>query len=172
MTARLTVVKGDITEQQVDVIVNAANSSLRGGSGVDGAIHRAAGPGLDEECRTIGGCPTGEARITRGYRLPAPWIIHTVGPIWCGRERGESELLAQCYRNCLALVEERGLCTVAFPSISTGAYAFPVDQASAIAVREIRAFLDRNETVEQVRVVCFDDGTFRAYLRQLAEDTI
>ncbi len=161
--ARLVLVQGDITRQHVHAIVNAANNSLLGGGGVDGAIHRAAGPQLLAECITLGGCETGEARLTRGYRLPARWVIHTVGPIWRGGGRGEDELLARCYRSCFALVEEHGIRSVAFPSISTGAYGFPLDRASRIAVAEIRKFLAGNTMVEKVVVVAYDRRTFEAY---------
>lgn len=160
---RLEIVQGDITDQAVDAIVNAANTSLLGGGGVDGAIHRAAGPELLAECRTLGGCPTGEARITRGYRLPAKHVIHTVGPVWHGGGPREDELLARCYRSVFALVEQYGLRSVAFPSISTGAYRFPVTRASRIALREIMAFLEQNTTVEKVVVVCFGQDVFDAY---------
>jgi O-acetyl-ADP-ribose deacetylase (regulator of RNase III) len=160
---RLEIVPGDITQQAVDAIVNAANTSLLGGGGVDGAIHRAAGPELLAECRTLGGCPTGEARITGGYRLPAKHVIHTVGPVWHGGDHNEDELLARCYRSVFALVEQHGLRSVAFPSISTGAYRFPVARASRIAVREIASFLERNTTVETVVVVCFGPDVFDAY---------
>ncbi len=160
---RLVLVQGDITRQQVDAIVNAANNSLLGGGGVDGAIHRAAGPQLLAECITLGGCETGEARLTQGYRLPARRVIHTVGPVWHGGGRGEDELLARCYRSSFALVEEHGIRSVAFPSISTGAYGFPVERASRIAVGEIREFLGRNTTVEKVVVVAYDRRTYEAY---------
>ncbi len=166
---RLAVVEGDITRQAVDAIVNAANSTLLGGGGVDGAIHRAAGPELLEECRTLGGCPTGQARITKGYRLPARWVIHTVGPVWRGGRHGEDELLASCYRNCFALVEEHGLRTVAFPSISTGAYGFPMERAARIAAREAKAFLERNQTVEKVLLVCFGKDAFDMHVKAVDE---
>ena len=169
MPDRLTIVEGDITRQRVDAIVNAANTTLLGGGGVDGAIHRAAGPRLLEECRTLGGCPTGEARITKGYDLPAKWVIHTVGPVWSGGNRGEDELLARCYRSVFALVEQHGIRTVALPSISTGAYRFPVDQASRIALAEIQAFLDRHAAAEQVIVVCFLPEVCRSYRAALEE---
>lgn len=160
---RLRVVEGDLTREAVDAIVNAANPSLLGGGGVDGAIHRAAGPELLEECRTLGGCQTGEARITRGYRLPARYVIHTVGPVWRGGERGEDGLLAACYRNSLALAKEHGLKTIAFPSISTGVYGFPMDRAARVAVRECRAFLEREPEFEEIRLVCFGAAAFELY---------
>ena len=160
---RIAVVEGDITQQRVDAIVNAANSTLLGGGGVDGAIHRAAGPELLAECRTLGGCPTGQAKITRGYKLPAKWVIHTVGPVWHGGNHGEDELLADCYRSCFALVEEHGIKTVAFPSISTGAYGFPMDRAARIAVLEAKDFLARNQSVEQVVLVCFGASALEIY---------
>jgi len=163
MPERIDVVEGDITGLSVDAIVNAANSSLLGGGGVDGAIHRAAGPKLLEECRTLGGCPVGEARITRGYDLPARHVIHTVGPVWHGGRQGEDDDLANCYRNSLALAARQGLRTIAFPAISTGAYGFPADRAAKIAVREVREFLKRELSVEKVTFVCFDARARRAY---------
>jgi O-acetyl-ADP-ribose deacetylase (regulator of RNase III) len=160
---RFEVVLGDITQQEVDAIVNAANSSLLGGGGVDGAIHRAAGPGLLQECQGLGGCPTGEARITAGHRLKARHILHAVGPVWHGGGRGEDELLARCYRSCFELLRAHGLCSVAFPAISCGAYGYPLDRAAAIAVAEIRRFLQSDDTVERVRVVCFGGDVRDAY---------
>ena len=144
--AKIELIQADITKQKVDAIVNAANTTLLGGGGVDGAIHRAAGPELFEECRKLGGCPTGEARITRGYRLAAKHVIHTVGPIWHGGRSGEDELLRKCYQNSLDLAEENGLKSIAFPSISTGAYNFPIDRAARIAIGAVRAFLRRPQS--------------------------
>jgi O-acetyl-ADP-ribose deacetylase (regulator of RNase III) len=165
---KITVVMGDITTINVDAIVNAANNSLLGGGGVDGAIHSAAGPELLEECRTLGGCPTGEARLTKGYRLPAKWVIHTVGPIWRGGDSGEDELLASCYRSCFALAERHGMKSIAFPSISTGAYGFPVERASRIAVREMSLFLEKNSSIE-VMAVCFNQRVYSCYIEVLKE---
>lgn len=163
---KIEVIMGDITALRVDALVNAANSSLLGGGGVDGAIHSAAGPELLEECRKIGGCPTGEARITTGYRLPTRFVIHTVGPIWRGGGCSEDELLARCYRSCFELVERHGIKSIAFPSISTGAYGFPADRASRIAVREMSAFLERNGSVE-VMAVCFNKKVYDCYQQAL-----
>jgi len=165
----IVVVEGDITEQNVDAIVNAANASLLGGGGVDGAIRRAAGPELLEECRTLHGCPTGEAKITRGYRLPARWVIHTVGPVWRGGRDFEDELLANCYRRSLAVAVQNGVRSVAFPAISTGIYGFPLERAARIAVREVRAFLEKNPAFEKVFFVCFDSRASNCYQRVLAE---
>jgi O-acetyl-ADP-ribose deacetylase (regulator of RNase III) len=151
----------------VDAIVNAANSSLLGGGGVDGAIHRAAGPGLLAETRKIGGCPTGEAKVSRGYDLPAAFVIHTVGPVWGGGRRNEDELLARCYRNSLAAAKKLGVRTLAFPSISTGAYGFPLERATEIALRETAKFLETDKTLEKVVFVCFGNEAFEA-ARQIA----
>lgn len=167
MTARVEAVQGDITRQAVDAIVNAANTTLLGGGGVDGAIHRVAGPELLEECRTIGGCPTGEARITRGYRLPAKDVIHTVGPVWNGGSRGEAALLRWCYRNSLALADQHEARSIAFPSISTGAYRYPIEQAATIAVDTVREYLRGTTRLELVRFVCFSAGDLEVYRRLL-----
>ena len=166
---RIEVVEGDITKQAVDAIVNAANTTLLGGGGVDGAIHRAAGPELLAECRTLGGCATGQAKITKGYRLPAKWVIHTVGPVWRDGLHGEDELLASCYRSAFALAEEHAIRTIAFPSISTGAYGFPMDRATHIAVREAKKFLERNPAVERVLLVCFGRSAFQIHSQALNE---
>jgi len=165
----LVVVEGDITMQAVDAIVNAANTTLLGGGGVDGAIHRAAGPGLLEECRGLGGCPTGQARITKGYKLRAKWVIHTVGPIWRDGNRMEDDLLAGCYRNCLTLAREHGIHSIAFPSISTGAYGFPMDRAARIAVREIRKGLEENKSLREVRLVCFGKSALEIHEQAVKE---
>jgi len=160
---RIEIVQSDITKLHVDAIVNAANESLLGGGGVDGAIHAAAGPELLAECRTLGGCPTGQAKITKGYRLPAKHVIHTVGPVWHGSQHGEDDLLASCYRHSLALAEKRKLASIAFPSISTGVYRFPIDRAVRIALREIAAFLETSKSVRKVTLVCFGADAFETH---------
>ncbi len=166
---RIEIIQGDITKQSADAIVNAANCSLLGGGGVDGAIHRAAGPELLAECRTLNGCETGKAKITKGYRLPAKYVIHTPGPIWYGGSRGEAELLASCYRSCLTLASENGCKTVDFPSISTGVYHFPLDKAARIAVNTISDYLKDHDDIERVRMVCFDSRTLAQYEKALTE---
>ena len=166
---KLLVVRGDITREETDAIANAANSSLLGGGGVDGAIHRAAGPRLLEECRTLGGCRTGEAKITKGYDLKAKYVIHTPGPVWHGGDYGEEELLRSCYVSCLELAAENGCRTVDFPSISTGVYHFPLEKASRIAIGTIAAYLEEHPEIERVRMVCFDARTEAAYAAALAE---
>jgi O-acetyl-ADP-ribose deacetylase (regulator of RNase III) len=165
---RIRLTRGDITELPVDAIVNAANPTLLGGGGVDGAIHRAAGPELLAECRTLGGCLPGQSKLTRGYRLPAAWVIHTVGPIWRGGDEGEDETLASCYRTALTLAAERRLATMAFPAISCGVYGFPVPRACAIAVREIAAFLGGSPHPARVDLVCFDAEVYEEYRKLLA----
>ncbi len=169
MRDRTRLVPGDITTLEVDAIVNAANSSLLGGGGVDGAIHTAAGPELLAECRTLGGCPTGDAKITRGYRLPARHVIHTVGPVWQGGGSNEDDLLANCYRNSLELAASRALRTIAFPAISTGVYGFPIERATRTALREVADFLDGDDTIEEVIFVCHSDADYPVYTRLLEE---
>ena len=163
MRERIELALGDITELAVDAIVNAANTSLLGGGGVDGAIHRAAGLGLLEECATLGGCPTGEARITGGHNLPAKYVIHTVGPVWSGGDNDEDALLAACYRNSMALAAERGIRTIAFPAISTGVYGFPKERATRIAVREVATALERHSEIEMVTFVAFSKRDYGVY---------
>ncbi|WP_426734515.1 O-acetyl-ADP-ribose deacetylase [Myxococcus faecalis] len=163
----LELIRGDITRVDADAIVNAANSALLGGGGVDGAIHRAAGPELLAECRLLHGCPTGQAKLTKGYRLPARHVIHTVGPVWGGGARGEEATLARCYKSVFALVEQHGLRSVAFPSISTGVYRFPIERAALIALREIRAALGRLPQLEKVTVVLFSQADLETYQRAL-----
>jgi O-acetyl-ADP-ribose deacetylase (regulator of RNase III) len=165
--SRISAIEADITTLPVDAIVNAANSSLLGGGGVDGAIHRAAGPKLLAECRTLRGCPTGEARITGGYDLPAKHVIHTVGPVWHGGSHGEDDDLANCYRNSLALALQHGLKTVAFPAISTGVYGFPLDRATNIAVREVKQFTADHPEIAQVTFCCFSSEAAELYEREL-----
>ena len=160
---RIEVIQADITTLDVDAIVNAANRSLLGGGGVDGAIHRAAGPELLAECKTLGGCETGHAKITGGYRLPARYVIHAVGPVWHGGTQGEADLLASCYRESLELAVEHDVRTVAFPAISCGIYGFPVEKAAPIAVGEVDAFLEEHDAIEKVYLVCFGETVFRAF---------
>jgi O-acetyl-ADP-ribose deacetylase (regulator of RNase III) len=157
IASRVSIVRGDITALDVEAIVNAANSALLGGGGVDGAIHRAAGPELLAECRTLGGARTGEAKITRGYRLKAQFVIHAVGPVWHGGDRGEPELLASCYEKSLVLARDRGVHSLAFPSISTGAYGYPVELAAVVAQSTVRAFLEKNAVPERVVFCCFSE---------------
>jgi O-acetyl-ADP-ribose deacetylase (regulator of RNase III) len=168
MDPRIEILEGDITKQKVDAIVNAANNSLLGGGGVDGAIHRAAGPELLSETRKIGGCPTGEARVSKGYRLPAKWVIHTVGPIWAGGNKNEDHLLTSCYRNSFRAARELGIESIAFPSISTGAYGFPLERATEIALRETKKYLGTDKTLTKVVFVCFGEETRNTY-REIAE---
>ena len=163
MEERIHIVEGDITKQEVDAIVNAANTSLLGGGGVDGAIHRAAGPELLEETRKIGGCPTGEARVSKGYLLPAKWVIHTVGPVWTGGQKNEENLLAGCYRNSLKAAQELGIKTIAFPSISTGVYGFPLERATEIALEETKKFLQTDKSLNRVIFVCFGEKAYNTY---------
>jgi O-acetyl-ADP-ribose deacetylase (regulator of RNase III) len=163
MTDRIEIEQADITTLQVDAIVNAANTSLLGGGGVDGAIHRAAGPGLLAECRSLGGCPTGQARLTKGYNLPARFVIHTVGPVWRGGSFGEPGLLAACYRNSLTVAADHGLRAIAFPSISTGAYGYPIESAARVAVDTVREVLSRSTMPEEVTFCCFSRDDLAVY---------
>lgn len=165
MNKKISIIIGDITKQATDAIVNAANTSLLGGGGVDGAIHRAAGKELLEECRTLNGCLTGEAKITKGYKLPAKYVIHTVGPVWNGGKYDEEKKLANCYKNSLALALKNKIKSISFPSISTGVYHFPIDLASKIALREISDFLKKNKEIEEVVIVCFDKNTYDEYMK-------
>ena len=167
--SKIAVIQGDITQQRVDAIVNAANNSLLGGGGVDGAIHRAAGPQLLAECRQLKGCETGDAKITQGYNLPAKWVIHTVGPVWKGGNYGEDELLAICYRNCLAIAEQYQIETIAFPAISTGIYGFPVARAAKIAITEIQAFLASNHALKQIVLVCFSQDAYDCFTKAVQQ---
>jgi O-acetyl-ADP-ribose deacetylase len=168
LMVKLSVIQEDITRLKVDAIVNAANSALLGGGGVDGAIHRAAGPGLLAECKTLGGCPVGEAKITSGYNLPAKFIIHTVGPVWHGGNSSESKLLANCYRNCLVIAEHLKIHTIAFPSISTGVYGYPKEKAAAVALEEIRKHSDM-ESLKEIIFVTFDRENYSIYSSMLKE---
>jgi O-acetyl-ADP-ribose deacetylase (regulator of RNase III) len=168
MDPRIEIIEGDITKQPVDAIVNAANTSLLGGGGVDGAIHRSAGPELLEETRKIGGCPTGEAKVSGGYRLPAKHVIHTVGPVWAGGHKAEENLLASCYRNSLKAAQDLKIKTIAFPSISTGAYGFPLERATEIALKETKKFLETDKTLSKVVFVCFGEKALNMY-RKVAD---
>lgn len=169
MEDRIEVVKGDITREKVDAIVNAANKTLLGGGGVDGAIHRAAGPELLDECKTLGGCETGEAKMTQGYDLPAEYVIHAVGPVWRGGNDNEEELLANAYRNSLRIASENDLKSIAFPNISTGVYSFPKDLAADISIKATRDFLRENDYPEKVKFVCFDDENYNLYSKLINE---
>jgi O-acetyl-ADP-ribose deacetylase (regulator of RNase III) len=160
---RIEILEGDITKMEVDAIVNAANTSLLGGGGVDGAIHRVAGPELLAETRTLGGCPTGEARVTKGYKLPAQWVIHTVGPIWSGGKKDEDRLLANCYKNSFEAAVKIGAATLAFPSISTGAYRFPLERAINIALGETKSFLQADQSIKKVFFVCFGSEVYEKF---------
>jgi O-acetyl-ADP-ribose deacetylase (regulator of RNase III) len=169
ISGKITLLEGDITQQSVDAIVNAANTSLLGGGGVDGAIHLAAGPELLAECRRLNGCKTGDAKITRGYNLPADWVIHTVGPVWHDGKHGEDEQLASCYRRCLAIAEQYEIRSIAFPAISTGVYGFPPERAAKIAVKQVKTFLEHPSSVEAVMFVCFNRQTYDCYRSAVKE---
>ena len=169
MLNQIEIIQADITQLQVDAIVNAANTSLLGGGGVDGAIHRAAGPELVQACRLLGGCKVGQAKITRGYNLPAQWIIHTVGPVWRGRSNNEPQLLASCYQSSLKLAVEHSIKSIAFPAISCGVYGYPVQQAAQIAVAETARFLQGDDMIEQILFTCFSQDIYQAYLQVLTQ---
>ena len=169
MKKKISIIDGDITQQRVDAIVNAANRSLLGGGGVDGAIHRAAGPQLLAECRMLNGCPTGEAKMTKGYNLPAKHVIHTVGPVWRGGKANEEQLLENCYRHSLQLAIQHDIKTIAFPSISTGIYGFPIDKASRIATRTVKAFLEDHKSIQHVTFVCFGQHDYQVYQKAVAD---
>lgn len=163
MESRIKIIKGDITKIKADAIVNAANKTLLGGGGVDGAIHRAAGTRLLEECKKLGGCETGEAKITKGYNLPAKYVIHTIGPVWQGGGEGEEEKLANCYKNSFKLAVENNIRSIAFPSISTGVYGFPIEKTAPIALREVKNFLEKNKNIKEVILVLFSETDFQIY---------
>jgi O-acetyl-ADP-ribose deacetylase len=169
--ARIEIVEGDISCQAVDAIVNAANESLMAGGGVSGAIHRNAGPGLEEECLQLKGCEEGQAKVTKGYNLPAKWVIHTVGPVWEGGNYNEDKILSECYRNCFALIEEYKIKTLAFPAISAGVYGFPIKRAATIAIREARRFLEKNTSVEKVIFVCYEQSVYSLY-QEVMDDVL
>ncbi|HTY11758.1 MAG TPA: O-acetyl-ADP-ribose deacetylase [Bacteroidota bacterium] len=171
MIERISITEGDVTRQKTDAIVNAANTSLLGGGGVDGAIHRAAGPELLEECRSLHGCNTGEAKITKGYKLPAAWVIHTVGPVWRGGNNREDENLRDCYNNSLTLAAQHRIETIAFPSISTGVYGFPIERASRVALKTIASYLTSADYPKQVTVVCYSHHDYLIYTAALKELT-
>lgn len=170
MICTIEIFKGDITKLKVDAIVNAANSSLLGGGGVDGAIHRAAGPKLLEECKKLKGCKTGQAKITKGYNLPANFVIHTVGPIWNGGNNNEDELLTNCYRNSLTLAIENKIRTIAFPAISTGVYGFPLERAAQIAIKTVKKFIQADKSIHKIIFICFDDRAYQTYKMNFISD--
>lgn len=170
MISTIEIFNGDITKLKVDAIVNAANSSLLGGGGVDGAIHRAAGPKLLEECRKLNGCKTGEAKITKGYNLPANFVIHTVGPVWNGGNYNEDELLTNCYLNSLKLAVQNKIKSIAFPAISTGVYGFPLERAAQIAIKTVKKFIQSDKSVQKIIFVCFDDRTYQTYKINFVSD--